>query len=275
MFTLADVPLTATHLKRRWQSTQTRCRVRLPGPRARGRRLSGRRGRAAATCAWPECGVATLSRGPDAAPCSCCSPQGRRGSVGRGLGRRSGRLLSAAGRPGPAADRLGAPPILLQPARGPGAAHPAGEAPRARPARAPRSRRAPPPRGGPSARRAQREVRAGWFRCGNAGCVPPRLRHTLSTGRGHAAPRSPLRVLSPRLRGPSLCAQGRRSSNARDMSRVPRGAGSVAGGRGLLRRPAGAEASPAAGAPCPSVRGGGAAWESGGGTAGRGSCREL
>lgn len=275
MFTLADVPLTATHLKRRWKSTQTRCRVRLPGPRARGRRLSGRRGRAAATCGgrsagWRRCpGSRTRHRAAAAL-------------------RRDVVALSAAGSAGvrvgycPQQDALdqlltgwehlrfycslrGVPEPRIPQVRPRELGRPGPPGPDA----------APPPRGGPSAPRAQREVRAGWFRCGNAGCVPPRLRHTLSTGRGHAAPRSPLRVLSPRLRGPSLCAQGRRSSNARDMSRVPRGAGSVAGGRGLLRRPAGAEASPAAGAPCPSVRGGGAAWESGGGTAGRGSCREL
>lgn len=207
MFTLADVPLTATHLKRRWQSTQTRCRVRLPGPRARGHRLSGRRGRAAATCAWPECGVATLSRGPDAAPCSCCSPQGRRGSVGRGLGRRSGRLLSAAGRAGPAADRLGAPPILLQPARGPGAAHPAGEAPRARPARAPRSRR-----GAAAPRRTQRPASAAG---GAGGMVPLRERgvcspsftpHTQHRSGSRGTPFAPSRPVSSSSWSVTVCS---------------------------------------------------------------------
>lgn len=268
MFTLADVPLTATHLKHRWKSTQTRFRVRLPGPRARGRRLSGRRGRAAATCAWPERGVATLSRGPDAAPCSCCSPQGRRGSVGRGLGRRSGRLLSAAGRPGPAADRLGAPPILLQPARGPGAAHPAGEAPRARPARAPRSRRS-----AAAPRRTQRRASAAG---GAGGMVPLRERgvcspsftpHTQHRSGSRGTPFAPSRPVSSSSWSVTVCSG----------TKVIECPGHEQGttGCGLGGRRAGAEASPAAGARCPSVRGGGAAWESGGGTAGRGSCREL
>lgn len=118
--------LNAICLKCQWESIKRFRPRRLPGRRAPGASSS----RAPVLyCVRPAAATRCCSPGRRNVPLRCCFPSQRgRGSVRRRLGRGSDRLLSAAGRPGPAADRLGASPLLLQPAWGPDAAHPPGKA---------------------------------------------------------------------------------------------------------------------------------------------------